>query len=89
MVLVYDRALIARSSSDILFFKIEATGEGEERRRMWKQYEVIPLMGFIYYIKKNIRIQVTTADKIYFYIIDNDTLMPILENVMWNFMGCT
>ena len=46
-------------------------------------------MGFISFIKKNIRIQVTTAEKVYFYIINNDTLMPTLENVMSNFMGCT
>jgi len=86
MVLVYERALIARSSQDILFFRIE---KDEEGRRMWQQYHDIPLMGFIYYIKKNTRIQVTTADKVHFYTIDNETLMPTLENVMSNFMGCT
>ena len=42
----------------------------------------------IYYIKGNVRIQVTTDEKIFFYLIDRKTLMPTLENVMWNFMNC-
>lgn len=31
----------------------------------------------------------TTDEKIYFYIIDKVTLEPRLENVMYNFMGCS
>lgn len=46
------------------------------------------MRGFIYYIKGNIRIQITTDELVYFYLIDKDTLMPNLENVMYNFMGC-
>ena len=46
------------------------------------------MRGFIYYIKGNVRIQITTDDKIYFYKIDKTTLMPELENVMFNYMGC-
>ena len=30
----------------------------------------------------------TTDEKIYFYLIDKVTLMPTLENVMFNFMQC-
>lgn len=86
MVLVYNNALIARSSSDILFFKIEKDEDTEERK--WKLYHDIEVRGFIYYIKGNVRIQVTTNDKIYFYLIDKDTLEPELENVMNNFMSC-
>ena len=36
----------------------------------------------IFYIKGNIRIQITTDEFIYFYLIDKETLMPTLENVM-------
>ena len=86
MFLIYNSALVARSSSDILFFRIvedEETGE-----RLWKQYHVIPARGFIYYIKGNVRIQITTDDKIFFYLIDKKSLRPTLENVMFNYMGC-
>lgn len=55
----------------------------------WKQYKVIEARGFIYYIKGNIRIQITTDEKIFFYLIDQETLEPILENVMYNYMNCT
>jgi hypothetical protein len=86
MYLVYNSALIARSSSDILFFRTqidEDTGE-----KIWRQYKVIEKRGFIYYIKGNVRIQITTDEKIYFYLIHKETLEPILENVMYNYMGC-
>jgi hypothetical protein len=85
MYLVYNGALIARSSSDILFFKIV---KDEDGRRLWKQYCILEVRGFIYYIKGNVRIQVTTDEKIFFYLIDKETFMPTLENVMFNFMSC-
>ena len=87
MYLVYNSALIARSSSDILFFKIvtdEDTGD-----RKWTQYDVKHVRGFIYYIKGNVRIQIVTDDKIYFYLIDKETFECIYENVMFNFMNCS
>lgn len=54
MYMVYGQALIARSSSEILFFKRvtdDITGE-----RKWKMYHKIQARGFIYYIKGNVRI---------------------------------
>ena len=86
MYLVYNSALIARSSSDILFFKIEIDEDTEER--VWRQYHMLERRGFIYYIKGNIRIQITTDEKIFFYLIDKETFAPILENVMMNYMAC-
>jgi len=81
MYLVYDKALVVRSSSSILFFKID------EETGLWTQYHKFENMrGQIYYIKGNIRIQVTTDEKIFFYLIDKVTLEPKLENVMYNFM---
>lgn len=53
MYLIYDSALIARSSSDILFFKIEKDEDGV---REWKQYKILNIRGFIFYIKGNVRI---------------------------------
>jgi hypothetical protein len=68
MYLVYNQALVFRSSSEILFFKLlknEINGQRE-----WKQYNSIAERGSIYYIKGNARIQITTDEKIYFYFIN-------------------
>jgi hypothetical protein len=53
MYLVYKKALVARSSGDILFFKQVIDDEGETR---WQLYKEIEIRGFIYYIKGNVRI---------------------------------
>lgn len=86
MYLIGGKALVARSSSQILFFKrelVEDLGCYE-----WKLYHTLEHRGFIYFIKGNKRIQVTTDYKIFFYLIDPETFMPKLENVMYNFMNC-
>lgn len=87
MYLFNNKALIARSSSKILFFK-QFEDEDDPNVKYWKIYRVLEHRGFIYFIKGNKRIQVTTDDKIYFYLIDPVTYEPELENVMYNFMGC-
>lgn len=89
MYLFNNKALIARSSSKVVFFRIfEEEDENRNIVRKWKQYNEINARGFIYFIKGNKRIQVTTDDKIYFYLMDPETFEPTLENVMANFMGC-
>ena len=91
MYLINNKALIARSSSKIVFFKIveeEDENDPTKMNKFWKQYNQLDVRGFIYFIKGNKRIQITTDDKIYFYLIDPETLMPELENVMANYMGC-
>ena len=86
MVMFNNEALICRSSTKVLFFKqMKDIDTGEIK---WTQYHTIKVRGFIYYIKGNIRIQITTDQKIYFYLIDKETYMPELENVMYNFMCC-
>ena len=87
MYLINSRALIASSSSKILFFK-QIIDEDDDNVKKWTLYQEINQRGFIYFIKGNKRIQVTTDEKIYFYLIDPETFMPTLENVMFNFMGC-
>ena len=84
MYLLFDEALVTRSSSSILFFKIHPeTG-------LWTLYHTKEEMsGQIFFIRGNIRIQVTTEDKIYFFLIDKETFEQNLENVMWNFMKCS
>lgn len=86
MYLIFNSCLAARSSSKILFFKIEKEEYTDIRK--WVQYDKIHSRGFIYYIKGNIRIQVTTDDRIAFYLIDQVTFKPKLENVMSNYMNC-
>jgi hypothetical protein len=87
MVMFASKALIARSSNKVLFFKMVWDPMLEVAQ--WVQYHSIKTRGFIYYIKGNIRIQVTTDELIYFYLIDKETLMPKLENVMYNYMKCS
>ena len=85
--MVYDECLVVRCSSQILFFKLvldDFTREAE-----WVRYHTIDQGGFIYYIKGNARIQITTDTEIFFYLIDRGTLEPSLENVMFNFMNCS
>lgn len=80
MYLLFDKALVTQSSGSILFFKKDETG-------MWSLYDKLEKMrGQIFFIKGNIRIQVTTDEYIYFYLIDKETIKPKLENVMFNFM---
>ena len=54
----------------------------------WVQYNSINVRGFIYFIRGNVRIQITTDRLIYFYLIDPETFEPTLENVMYNYMMC-
>lgn len=84
MFLLFDQALIVRSSSSILFFKINP------ETNLWEQFHKIPKMrGDIFFIKGNVRFQITTDEKIYFYLIDKQTFLPRVENVMYNFMNCS
>lgn len=54
MFLVHNKALVARCSSKILFFKHEF--DNLEGIKKWKLYHEIDARGFIYFIKGNIRI---------------------------------
>lgn len=84
MYLIYDQALVTQSSGSIKFFKID------KETGLWTQYHQLDKMrGQLFFMKGNKRIQITTDDKIYFYLISNETLMPELENVMFNFMGAS
>jgi len=86
MVLIFGEALAVRSSGKVLFFKLE--WNHFEECFKWVQYHDIKVRGFIFFIKGNVRIQITTDNLIYFYIVNKETLIPELENVMYNFMNC-
>ena len=58
MYLINNKALIVRSSSRILFFKIIQNEETLEKK--WTHFHTLRIRGFIFYIKGNVRIQITT-----------------------------
>lgn len=43
----------------------------------------------IYFINGNVRIQIVTEEKIYYYLIDRKTLQATLVYVMFNYMKCS
>jgi hypothetical protein len=86
MELLFDEALCIRSSGRIVFFKQVFDKDEEEMR--WILYKTIKVRGFVYFIRGNVRIQITTDKLIYFYLIDKETFEPTLENVMYNYMSC-
>jgi len=47
------------------------------------------MRGTVFFVRGNVRIQITTDEKIYFYLIDKKTLLPELENVMLNYLQCS
>ena len=90
MYMLFDEALVTRSSGSILFFKLKHDVHEVDHRGTWSLYHTIEDMrGSVYFIRGNVRIQIVTDEKIYFYLIDKKTLMPHLENVMFNFMHCS
>lgn len=86
MELLFDEALCIRSSGRILFFKQRYDEDLEMNQ--WFLYNTIKVRGFIYFIRGNVRIQITSDKLIYFYLIDPVTFEPQLENVMYNYMLC-
>lgn len=87
MYLIFNKALVVSASSEMHLFKIEEDPDTEERN--WVQYQTIKQRGQIYFIKGNIRIQIVTEEKIFFYLVDQETLEASLENVMYNYMRCS
>ena len=60
MYLINNKALIARCSCQILFFKLQLDLFTKEMK--WTCYRVLDHRGMIYFIKGNKRIQVTTDE---------------------------
>ena len=84
MYMVDEKILVSRSSDKILLFRRDFDKVTKETK--WINYHIISVSGVIFFIKGNIRFQVTTIDEIYIYKFDFDTMVPALENVMYNFM---
>jgi hypothetical protein len=94
MHLIYDEILVARTQDKVVFFKQVDVQEHDacgiqNKRTEWRPYHSLEHRGFIFFMKGNNRIQITLDRLIYFYYIDQKTLMPVLENCMYNFMGCS
>ena len=54
MYLFQNRALIARTSSEVSFFKIFKNPE--DGKKEWRLYHKLPIRGFLFYMKGNVRI---------------------------------
>lgn len=81
--------LVTRCSDSVNFFKLE-TLDKDDPHKYWINYHIVnDLRGNIFYQRGNVRIQITTDSKIFFYLIDKITFEPSLENVMNNFMKCS
>lgn len=91
MYLIFYNALIVSCSNDIIFFRIEIDEDSGER--VWTPYQTLKYRGSIYYIRGNVRVQIVTDEKIYFYAIDQnnkeDPYRATKQNVMNNFMACS
>ena len=86
MYLIQEQALVAQCSEKINFYK--RYNNKRENKTYWKQYDSLDHKGMIFFIRGNIRVNICTDDKIYFYLINNEEFKPKLENVMFNYMGC-
>ena len=87
MYLVNEKVLITRSSSQILLFK-QVRNEDTQIKE-WKCYRTLNHRGFIFFNKGNRRIQITTDKKIFIYLMDLQTMVLSLENVIDNFINCS
>ena len=84
MFLIKETCLVCRSSGNILFFK--RIYDEKTEKWYWTQYHKLQHKGLLYFIKGNIRINITTDEKIFFYLVNNAEYTPVLENVMYNHM---
>ena len=87
MFLIKETCLVCRSSGNILFFK--RIYDEKTEKYYWTQYYKLQHKGLLYFIKGNIRINITTDEKIFFYLVNNKEFTPVLENVMYNHMQCS
>lgn len=87
MYMYRNKILIVRSSKEVLFFKLRH--DKYEEVLKWERYYTLPCSGRIFFMRKNEHIQITTAEKIHFYVIDAETSEPQLSNIMNNYMDCS
>lgn len=80
-----------KSSNQIFFYKLEIEGDNilnsKKNQVKWTKYYEINVPGFFVSTKGSDQIQIVTDQLVYFYSFDED-LMPKLDIVMSNFMGC-
>ena len=84
--LVYGQIFIVNTSSKVLFFKEEASKPKHNSQTInLVMYHQLEHCGEIHFIKGNDTMQMTAEDIIYFYKLDESTLVPKLESCMYNF----
>jgi hypothetical protein len=86
ILLIKGECLIIQSSSKVMFLlrKYDELTKLEN----WEVFKTMKCRGAIYYMKDTNRMQITTYECIYFYLINMETYEPKLENVMNNYMSC-
>ena len=62
LFLIYDQAVIARSSNSILFLKPIILDEDENQVKWVEYHKIDKVRGSIYFMKGNIRFQITTSE---------------------------
>jgi len=86
MIMFRNEVLICRSSLYIQFHKLQF--DKSKGKPMWKLYHSIESQGFICGNKGSNNFTIIEDQLIYFYELNEDTLMPQVINVMVNFMQC-
>ena len=88
--LVYNKIFLVNTCNKVIFFKEEQSKEymGSAVIKL-KEYHHLEHCGEIHFIKGNDTIQMTSKEIIYFYKMDEQTLLPRLTSCMYNFFNCT
>lgn len=72
----------------VFFFKKSAPHRCDDCTTLFRKYKEIENGGFIFFSKGNSQIQITTDAQVQFYDIDEETLEPTLDHILFNFIGC-
>ena len=73
-MLIAGVCLVVQSSSKLMFYRQKYDELTKEYN--WTCYKTIKIRGAIFYIKDTNRMQVTTNEFVYFYLIDLETFIP-------------
>ena len=76
MVLIQEKALVVKSGDTIVFLK--QIPDDKDQELIWKKYHTLQLQGQPCASENQKSLTVVTDEKVYFYSIDNDDLLPCL-----------
>ena len=87
MFMYGEQVMVVRCSHEILFFNYRAADRNKGRK--WVLYHRTDSAGFIYGSRRRPEFSVIEDNFIYYYVLDKETFMPTLNNVMINFLQCS